>query len=541
MISPGSAIIFSMLAPLVGFLGVWTFRTAPNLREAATLISGAFTLFMTLTVFLAVGEGARPGYFFVNVVSGLPLAFKVEPLGAVFAVLASGLWIVNSLYSIGYMRGHNEPNQTRFYMCFTVAIASAIGVAYAANLFTLFVFYEILTLSTFPLVTHKGDATARNGGRIYLGILMGTSIGLFLPAIVWTYAIAGTTDFTVGGILATNVDEAGPVAPILLGLFAFGIGKAALMPIHPWLPNAMVAPTPVSAFLHAVAVVKAGVFSVLKIVIYIFGIEFMVDTGAGTLYLWIAGISIILASLIAMRQDNLKARLAYSTISQLAYVTLGAMLATSMGVMGGALQIVMHALGKMTLFMCAGAIYVGAHKSLVSEMRGLGRTMPITFTVFFIGAMSIVGLPPLGGSWPKFLLMLGAADAGEFAIIAILILSSLLNVVYLLSIPIQAFYLSPETREDGKALGLLRKDGTPLVALIGTPKATNLSAATPTNQSQQKEAMAIGPNLAIDWSAIKEAPFFCVMPPILTAIGAIILFFTANGLYDYLAPIAELG
>ncbi|MEM1396394.1 MAG: proton-conducting transporter membrane subunit [Pseudomonadota bacterium] len=366
----------------------------------------------------------------------------------------------------------------------------------------------MLTLSTFPLVTHKGDESARNGGRIYLGILMGTSIGLLLPAVVWTLSIAGTADFTLGGILAGKVDENGLVLPFLLGLYAFGIGKAALMPIHSWLPNAMVAPTPVSAFLHAVAVVKAGVFSVLKIVVYIFGIDLLASSGAATGFVWIAGVSILLASAIAMNKDNLKARLAYSTVSQLSYVTLGAMLATSMGVMGGALQIAMHALGKMTLFMCAGAIYVGAHKSLISEMRGLGRLMPFTFGAFFVGAMSIVGLPPLGGSWPKFLLMVGAADAGQLAILAVLILSSLMNVAYLLSIPVMAFYMSPdETNEAGRVSGL------------------------------NDHAPAGENRLGINWSALKEAPVLTVAPPLVTAFGALLLFFFANGLYDYLAPI----
>ena len=507
------AVLLSMAVPLAGFVGVYAFGRSPNLREAATLSAGAATFLLTLIVFNAVGGGARPAVELFEVVSGLPIAFRVEPLGAMFAVLGSGLWIVNSVYSIGYMRGHDEPHQTRFYMCFTVAIASAIGVAYAANLFTLFLFYEVLTLSTFPLVTHKGDEKARNGGRIYLGILMGTSIGLLLPAVVWTFAIAGTADFTPGGVLAGKVDEAGLVLPFLLGLYAFGIGKAALMPIHPWLPNAMVAPTPVSAFLHAVAVVKAGVFSMLKVVVYIFGVDLLAGSGAAEGYVWIACASILVASAIAMNQDNLKARLAYSTVSQLAYVTLGAMLATRMGVMGGALQIPMHALGKMTLFMCAGAIYVGAHKSLVSELRGLGRVMPFTFGAFFVGAMSIVGLPPLGGSWPKFLLMLGAADAGELAVIAVLILSSLMNVAYLLSIPVAAFYLSPdETTDDGRVKGL-DDDRLP-----GEPS-----------------------RLGVRWGALREAPILTVAPPVATAIGALLLFFFANGLFDYLAPIAEAG
>ncbi|MGF1545392.1 MAG: proton-conducting transporter membrane subunit [Parvularculaceae bacterium] len=500
MISATDALALTLLVPLVGFVAIWRLDGAPNQREAATLATGAALLVLTLTVFAAVGAGERPRVEFVGVVPGLPIAFEAEPLGAMFAVIASGLWIVNSVYSIGYMRGHKEPRQTRFYMSFAVAIASAVGVAYAANLFTLFIFYEVLTLSTFPLVTHKGDDAARRGGRIYLGVLMSTSIGLLLPAIAWTYALAGTTDFTVGGILASS--DARPISGLLLGLYAFGVGKAALMPIHPWLPNAMVAPTPVSAFLHAVAVVKAGVFSVLKIVVYVFGLDFMAETGAGTGLVWVAAVSILLASAIAMHKDNLKARLAYSTVSQLSYVTLGAMLATSMGVMGGAMQIAMHALGKMTLFMCAGAIYVGAHKTLVSELRGLGRVMPFTFGAFFVGAMSIVGLPPLGGSWPKFLLMLGAADAGQLAIIGVLILSSLLNVVYVLSIPIQAFYLSPETIE-----------GTP----DGRPRGAH--------------------GAKIQWGALKEAPVLCVAPPVATAIGALILFFFANGLYGYLEPI----
>ena len=498
MISPGVAIPLALFAPLVGFVLIWRLGKWPNLREAATLTTGWLLLLLTVTVFLAVGDGHRPGYELFEVIDGLPISFRAEPLGAMFAVIASGLWLVNSIYSIGYMRGSNEKNQTRFYMSFAVAISAAVGVAYAANLFTLFIFYEVLTLSTFPLVTHKGNDAARMGGRIYLGVLMATSIGLLLPAIVWTYAITGTTEFQLGGILRTHVDEIGPIVGVLLGLYAFGIGKAALMPAHPWLPNAMVAPTPVSAFLHAVAVVKAGVFSILKIVIYIFGIDVLRDTGASTPFMWIAAISILLASAIAMHKDNLKARLAYSTVSQLSYVTLGAMLATSMGVMGGATQIAAHAVGKMTLFMCAGAVYIAHHKTLISEMRGLGRVMPFTFGAFFLGAMSIIGLPPMAGSWPKFFLMLGAADAGQLAIIAVLMISSIFNVIYLLSIPVQAFYMDPAP-EGEKAPG------------------------------------AKGASIA--WGHLKEAPFLCILPPMLTATGAFLLFFFSDPLYNYLTPL----
>lgn len=500
MIAPAQAVALSIAVPLIGTIAIWLLGRWPNFREAATLLTGAVLTALTIHVFLAVGEGARPGYVLLTVVGGLPIEFQAEPLGAMFAVLASVLWTVNSLYAIGYMRAGREKRQTRFYMCFAVAIAAAIGVAYAGNLFTLFIFYEALTLSTYPLVAHKGDDAARRGARVYLGVLMATSIGLLLPAIVWIYSIAGTTDFTPGGILGAPAGVSSGLAMILMGLFAFGTAKAALMPVHSWLPNAMVAPTPVSAFLHAVAVVKAGVFSILKIAVYIFGVDFLSASGAATPFMWIAAASILLASVIAMHKDNLKARLAYSTVSQLSYVTLGAMLATSMGAMGGAIQIAAHAAGKITLFMCAGAIYVAAHKTLVSEMRGLGRTMPITFLAFFVGALSIVGLPPMGGSWPKFLLMLGAADAGELAIIGVLIVSSLLNVVYLLSIPIQAFYLE----------------------------------AAPAGERPQGSGGA-----AIDWLRIKEAPLLCVAPPVMTALFALLLFIFADPLYTYLAPMLE--
>lgn len=476
--------------PLIGFVAIWLLDKSPNLREAATLITGGILLALVISIFAAVGGGDRPEVTVWTMVGGLSVSFHAEPLGAMFALIASGLWLVNSLYSIGYMRGANENNQTRFYMCFAIAISSAMGVAFSENLFTLFIFYEVLTLSTFPLVTHKGNDDARRGGRVYLGVLMGTSIGLLLPAIVWTYAIAETTTFTPGGIMMAHKDAVEPIAAVLLGLYAFGVGKAALMPMHPWLPNAMVAPTPVSAFLHAVAVVKAGVFSILKIAVYIFGIDFLAETGIGEPFMWLAAISILLASAIAMNKDNLKARLAFSTVSQLSYVTLGAMLATSMGVMGGALQIAAHALGKMTLFMCAGAIYVAHHKTLVSQLGGLGRAMPITFGAFFIGALSIIGLPPLGGSWAKFFLILGAADAGQLLVIAALMISSLLNIVYVLPVALKGFYGKPPEGEEAPA-------------------------------------------------KMSEAPFFCLLPITLTALGCIVLFFMFADLAAFLEPITE--
>jgi len=335
------------------------------------------------------------------------------------------------------MRGHGEAHQTRFYTFFAVAMGCTMGVAFADNLFTLFVFYEVLTLSTYPLVTHAGTQEARQGGRTYLGILMATSMGFLLLAVVWTWKLTGNVSFTSGGILD------GAASPLVIGvlfaLYVFGIGKAALMPFHRWLPAAMVAPTPVSALLHAVAVVKAGVFAILKITVYIFGLDLLRDTGVTDWLLWVAAFTILVASVIALRQDNLKARLAYSTISQLSYIVMGALLVNSTALAGSTLHLATHAFGKITLFFCAGAILVASHKTKVSQLDGLGRQMPWTMGAFFLASLSIVGLPPMGGMWGKWYLALGALDAGYVFLVAVLMVSTLLNIAYLIPVPIRAF------------------------------------------------------------------------------------------------------
>jgi len=360
------------------------------------------------------------------------------------------LWVVNSIYSIGYMRANDEPRQTTFYICFAVALGSTIGVAFAKNLFTLFLFYEALTLSTYPLVTHKRNEEAVRAGRIYLLLLLGTSLLLFLPAIVATWAFAGTLDFTPGGILAGKAGA--PVIVMLLALYVFGIGKAAVMPVHFWLPAAMVAPTPVSALLHAVAVVKAGVFTVLKVVVYIFGIETLTKTGANEWLIFVASASLLTASFIALSRDNLKARLAYSTISQLAYVVLGAALATPTSIIGSGLQIAIHAAGKITLFFCAGAIYTAHHLTEVSQMTGIGRKMPVTMLAFLVASLSIIGLPPVG-AWSKWTLALGALDAGYAMVVGVLMLSSLLSVAYLMPVVARGFFLpSPGAPADDETV-----------------------------------------------------------------------------------------
>ena len=253
----------AILTPVLAVRHVW--------RDAAGPIGGVITFIAAVHVALAVLDGETPRLFVAQIAEGLALEFAVTPLGAIFGLVASGLWILAALYSVGYMRGNHEKHQTRFAAFYAVAVHAAMAVAWSGNLLVLFVFYEILTFSTYPLVTHKESALARNAGRLYMSILVGTSVVLLLPAVVWVWLSTGTLDFRPGGYLAGQIDPA--MAPILLALFAFGVGKAALMPIHRWLPAAMVAPTPVSALLHAVAVVKAGVFTILTVVVYVFGID----------------------------------------------------------------------------------------------------------------------------------------------------------------------------------------------------------------------------------------------------------------------------
>ena len=437
----------ALAIPFVGALPIALTGWSPNLREGITLVTAGLLFFVVASLLPGVMNGDRPEATLVEILPGLPLALKVEPLGMTFAAVASFLWIVNSIYSIGYMRGHGEKDQTRFYVCFAIALASTMGVAFAGNMLTLFIFYEALTLSTYPLVTHKGDRKAVMAGRTYLGILLSTSIGIQLLAIVWTWTATGTLDFTAGGILAGKVE--GPAVGLLLFLYIYGIGKAALMPAHRWLPAAMVAPTPVSALLHAVAVVKAGVFSVIKVIVYIFGLDHLNATENTSWLLYVAGATILIGSVIALRQDNLKRRLAYSTVSQLSYIVLGAMLATSWGIVGSGLHLVMHAFGKITLFFCAGAIMVASHKTEISQMRGIGRTMPLTTFAFLVGSLSIIGLPPFGGMWGKWFLLLGSFDAEQLAMVAVLILGTILNIMYLLPIPFHGFFSKPDTAADG--------------------------------------------------------------------------------------------
>jgi len=450
MLAPEPAILAALLVPLAGATSIALAGRQPNLRESITLLTALALLGCVLSLLPSVSDGARPSVTLISMLPGLEIAFTVEPLGMLFALIASGLWIVNSLYSIGYMRGNNEANQTRFYVCFALALAATMGIAFAGNFFTLFVFYELLTLITYPLVTHHGTDQARRGGRVYLGLLMGTSIVFLLPALVFVWHVAGTTDFTAGGILAGKLGHAELAG--LLALCMFGIGKAALMPFHRWLPAAMVAPTPVSALLHAVAVVKAGVFSVVKVIVYVFGVDNLAGAGLHGAADWlvvVAGFTIVSASIVALGADNLKRRLAYSTISQLSYVVMAAALLAPLSLIGAVLHIAAHAVGKITLFFAAGAIYTAAHKTEVSQLDGIGRRMPWTMGAFAVAALSMIGLPPAVGFISKWYMLSGAMAAQHWVAVAVIAVSTLLNAGYFLPIVYRAFFVAPSVDDPG--------------------------------------------------------------------------------------------
>ncbi|MGD8874960.1 MAG: proton-conducting transporter membrane subunit [Gammaproteobacteria bacterium] len=428
--------------PLAGALLIVATGRHAVMRDAVSLATAIMLFGSLLLLAPAVFGGARPALALLEPLPGLPLQLTLEPLGMLFALLSSSLWIITTLYAFGYMGAHQTHNLTRFHACFALSLWAATGMALAGNLLTLFVCYEILTLVTWPLVTHAGTPEAHRSGRIYLGLLLGTSISLLLLAIIWTWQLTGTLDFVAGGFLQ---DSASPVLlGVLLVLYVLGIGKAALMPFHRWLPAAMVAPTPVSALLHAVAVVKGGVFFILKVVLYVFGIDTLAQLWSRQWLLYAAALTILLASLAALRHDNLKVRLAYSTISQLGYIVAGALLATSAGIIGSAMHIVTHAFGKITLFFCAGVILVAANKADISQMRGLGRSMPFTMAAFLVAALSIIGLPPGGGTWSKWFLVAGSLETDQLLLLAVLLGGSLLSALYLLPIPVRGFFSRPE-------------------------------------------------------------------------------------------------
>jgi multicomponent Na+:H+ antiporter subunit D len=433
--------LLAVLVSAVGALLIIALKNRPNLRELCSVAAGIVKLSLVISMIPVVLRGSTIECTVFKLLPGIDIAFRVDALGLLFALGASLLWIVTTFYSIGYMRSLDEHAQTRYYACFAVALSCTMGVAFAANLFTLFLFYEGLTLSTYPLVAHKETPEARAGGRKYIIYLLGAAKVFLLTAIILTYNLTGTLDFSAGGVFSEGVQAAQPgLLSILFLLFLFGFAKCAVMPLHGWLPAAMVAPTPVSALLHAVAVVKTGVFAVVRITLFVFGIDCLRTIGVGGVFVALASFTIITASVIALTRDNLKARLAFSTVSQLSYILLGAALLAPSALVGGIIHITFHAVSKITLFFCAGSIYVSSHLTEVSQLGGIGKKMPWTMAAFAVATLSMIGVPPACGFVSKWYLVVGALERDSLVVLTILMFSSLLNAAYFVPIVYRAFF-----------------------------------------------------------------------------------------------------
>ncbi len=461
--------LLALVFPLACALLVFHFRKRPNIREGCTLVAAVAQFLVVVSMAPIILDGQVIVSHIITIADGLEVAYRVDAFGLIFAITSSFLWILVSVYSIGYMRALEEHAQTRYYFMFALAIFSAVSIAFSANLVTFYIFYEALTLSTYWLVAHHEDAEAFAATRKYLSYLLASGWFLF-AAVVMTYALAGTTTFTAGGILKAETLSSGSLI-LLFALFALGSMKAAWMPFHSWLPAAMVAPTPVSSLLHAVAVVKAGVFGFVRIVCYIFGIDLMQALGLGLILGVVASFTMLVASFFAIGEDNLKRRLAFSTISQLAYILFGAALLSSYGIKGAMIHIPFHGFMKITLFLCAGTVMVISGKKQISQMAGLGRRMPITMAAFTIGAIGMAGAPPVAGFISKWYLCLGTIQNGHLIFLVVILVSSLLDVIYFFPIVKTAFFDKPVANADFNQWDVQRESGQRIYFFMVIPLA----------------------------------------------------------------------
>lgn len=426
-----------LVSPLAAVLIVLS-RRNPNVREVWTILAALIKFGLILSMLPEVLSGRYPALTLFDISPGISLAFRADPLALSFALSASLLWIFTSFYSIGYMRSLDEHKQTRYFSSFAVCLSATMGIAFSANLLTFLIFYEVLTIATYPLVIHKETSAAIVVGRKYLAYLLTGGVVLLL-AVALTKIMAGSLEFLPGGFLSAAMGEERLLVLFLLFLVGLGV-KSGLMPLHSWLPSAMIAPTPVSALLHAVAVVKAGVFGFARVIGFVFGPPLLEQIGVANLLAGIAGATMVLASLLAMGQDNLKLRLAYSTVGHLSYIVLGTVLLAPSAWLGALFHIITHAAMKITLFFCAGAIYAKTGRESVSELDGIGKQMPLTMSAFALASLGLVGVPPIGGFISKWFLAQGTVESGQPIFLAFLLLSGLLNAAYLFPIVHRAFF-----------------------------------------------------------------------------------------------------
>ena len=423
----------------------------PNLRDTWATLAGIAMVVIAVLMLADTLDGRIHRTVLLELSPGIDIALRADPAGMIFGLLVSVLWVLAGVYAVGYMRGEHEQKQTRFFTAFALSIATAAGVALAENLLTFVLFYELLSLFTYPLVTHRETETALVAGRKYLAYTLSGGL-MLIGATAWLHVLGVDATFQAGGFLAgEGLDSATQWG--LFVLLAGGVGvKAGVMPLHSWLPSAMVAPTPVSALLHAVAVVKAGVFGMVRVGVFVFGASLLDDMGAWLVLALMSAGTLLIASILALRHDNLKRRLAYSTISHLSYIVLGVALIGPLALTGALLHIVGHGVTKITLFFVAGAIHVRTHKENVSELDGIGRQMPVTMGSFALASLSMVGIPPFILFTSKLYLGWGAVEVGQQVFLIVYLVSGLLAAGYLFPVVIRAFLRSsPDHTRYGEA------------------------------------------------------------------------------------------
>lgn len=487
-ITTSTLLVAPMIPVITALLLMWAgAMNKPNLRDACSITGAIITFATVMSLFPHVLNGGSYDFNLATIYPGVSIKFHLDGLGLIFSGVASTLWIFASIYCIGYMRSLNEHAQTRFYVCYAVSVGAGIGAAFAGSVFTLYLMYEIISVMTYPLVMHHQDEEGYEGSRKYMIYLFFTSKAFLLPAMCILYVLTGTLDFNQADVLRGIIPGNANSLMVMLCYFGFffGFAKAGVMPFHNWLPDAMVAPTPVSALLHAVVVVKVGVFSVCRVMLSVFGVNLLQSSGLGLFTAYFVSVTILLASCIALTKTNLKARLAYSTVSQLSYIILGVAMLTPHGITGGLIHIANHAFSKITLFFAAGCIFCATGKKEIPELGQLGYRMPVTMAAFGVAALSMIGVPPVAGFTSKWYLLLGSMDIHNVIILTVLILSSLLNAGYFAPIVYTSFF---GKRPEGEtAVGSLETQ--PLILLMVVPLAITSIISV---------AIGIYPNLLLD-------------------------------------------
>tara|TARA_R100000306_G_scaffold25596_2_gene29267 strand:+ start:608689 stop:610209 length:1521 start_codon:yes stop_codon:yes gene_type:complete len=433
-------IILSSLIP-----ALLIFATPENAARRRTILNlGGIVikLCLVLLMLLGVSQGLR-FRFEVDFLPGASLVLQGDALSLQFVTLSSILWLATTIYAIGYLQ--KSQLKSRFFGYFSLCVSATVGIALSGNLITFLLFFELLTLATFPLVVHRGTDAALKAGRLYLVYTLAGGT-LLLMGVALLHSITGTSDFVPGGYVSGAVEENRFALMAAFALMIVGLGvKAALFPLHGWLPRAMVAPAPVSALLHAVAVVKAGAFGIIRVVYDVFGVETGIALGLTPVLMLAAALTILYGSIQALRQTDIKRRLAFSTVSQVSYITLGVAMAGPTAAIGAVVHLVHQGLMKITLFFCAGnmAETLGIHR--IQEMDGLGKRMPLTMSAFTVGALGMIGVPPIAGFFSKWYLGLGALESGNDAMLAVLIGSSILNAMYFMPLIYRGWFAQPPT------------------------------------------------------------------------------------------------